>query len=226
MTRTFEGLPGLAVRQVVVTADNKGPQINVVAWTTMVIMILAVGTRLAIKYNAFRRFGIDDGLVAVAMVLAIGQSIAVSLQVSNGGLGQPLSTLSDSEVVSFEKGQYAADMLYITALAFSKFSSLAYMIQFTPDHRHRLWGKAILTAAVTWAVVAFLGVAFECGVPGPWAIVNGKCMNVTAFWEAVGAMDILTDLALIALPTYITWHLQMAWKHKVAVTIAFGCRIV
>lgn len=68
MTRTFEGLPGLAVRQVVVTADNKGPQINVVAWTTMVIMILAVGTRLAIKYNAFRRFGIDDGLVAVAMV--------------------------------------------------------------------------------------------------------------------------------------------------------------
>ncbi|KAL8764563.1 MAG: hypothetical protein Q9194_006978 [Teloschistes cf. exilis] len=226
MTRVLGGLAGLAVRQVLVTANNKGPQINVVAWTTMVVMILAVGTRLAIKYNAFRRFGLDDALVAVAMVLAIGQATAVSLQVSNGGLGQPISGLSDSEVMSFEKGQYAADMLYIAALAFSKFSSIAYMIQFTPDHRHRLWGKVILAAAATWAVVAFLGVAFECGVPRPWAIVNGKRMNVTAFWEAMGAIDILTDFALIALPTYITWHLQMARKHKVAVTIAFGCRII
>lgn len=69
-------------------------------------------------------------------------------------------------------------MLYIAALALSKFSSITYMIQFTPDHRHRLWGKVILAAAATWAVVAFLGVAFECGVPSPWAIVNGKCMNV------------------------------------------------
>lgn len=68
MTKVLEGLPGLAVRQVLVTANNKGPQINVVAWTTMVVMILAVGTRLAIKYNAFRRFGLDDALVAVAMV--------------------------------------------------------------------------------------------------------------------------------------------------------------
>ncbi|KAL8632394.1 hypothetical protein Q9189_001871 [Teloschistes chrysophthalmus] len=244
MTTALGDLPGLAVRQVLVTADNKGPQINVVAWTCMVVMILAVGTRLAIKYNAFRRFGLDDALVAVAMVLAIGQATAVSLQVSNGGLGQPISTLTDSEVASFEKGQYAADMLYIAALAFSKFSSIAYMIQFTPDHRHRLWGKVILAAVATWAVVAFFGVAFECGVPSPWAIVNGKCMNVvgllsikalpdpktdsskTAFWEAMGAIDILTDFALIALPSYITWHLQMARKHKVAVTIAFGCRII
>ena len=59
---------GLDVRQVIVTPDNRGPQINVVAWTAMVVMILAVGTRLAIKYNAFRSFGWDDGLVTVAMV--------------------------------------------------------------------------------------------------------------------------------------------------------------
>ena len=58
----------LVLRQVVVTADDRGPQINVVAWTTMVVMVLAVGTRLAIKYNAFRTLAWDDGLVTVAMV--------------------------------------------------------------------------------------------------------------------------------------------------------------
>ena len=58
----------LDARQVVVTPDDRGPQINVVAWTCMVVMVLSVGTRLAIKYNAFRSFGWDDGLVAVAMV--------------------------------------------------------------------------------------------------------------------------------------------------------------
>jgi len=53
---------------VVVTPDNRGPQINVVAWTAMVVMILSVGTRLSIKYNAFRSLGWDDGLVSMAMV--------------------------------------------------------------------------------------------------------------------------------------------------------------
>lgn len=57
-----------AANQVLVTANDKGPQINIVAWTAMVVMILSVGTRLAIKYNAFRSFGWDDGFVTVAMV--------------------------------------------------------------------------------------------------------------------------------------------------------------
>ena len=60
--------PDLEIRQVVVTADNRGPQINVVAWTAMVFMVLSVSTRLAIKYNAFRTFGWDDGLATAAMV--------------------------------------------------------------------------------------------------------------------------------------------------------------
>lgn len=55
-------------RQVKVTVDNHGPQINLVAWTTMVFMILAVGTRLAIKYNNLRRLWWDDALVVAAMV--------------------------------------------------------------------------------------------------------------------------------------------------------------
>ena len=58
----------LDVREVKVTADNRGPQINIVAWATMIFMILAVGTRLAIKYDALRRFAWDDGLVTAAMV--------------------------------------------------------------------------------------------------------------------------------------------------------------
>ena len=66
--------------QVLVSADNKGPQINIVAWTAMVVMILAVGTRLAIKYNAFRTFGWDDGMVTVAMVRATSRDSDIPMQ--------------------------------------------------------------------------------------------------------------------------------------------------
>ena len=68
MTTTRTAVAGFDTRQVIVTADNYGPQINIVAWTTMVFMVLAVGTRLAIKYNALRRLWWDDGLVVAAMV--------------------------------------------------------------------------------------------------------------------------------------------------------------
>lgn len=42
----------------------------------------------------------------------------------------------------------------------------------------------------------------------------------------VGALDILTDTALIALPTYIIWKLQMARSSKFMISIAFACRFV
>ena len=38
----------------------------------------------------------------------------------------------------------------------------------------------LLVMVSLWVVVAFFGVFFECGVPNPWAIVNGQCMNIVS----------------------------------------------
>ena len=77
MRTALTGDTWLDPRQVAVTSDDRGPQINIVAWATMVFMILAVGTRLAIKYDALRRLGWDDGLVTAAMVRIIIHNLPI-----------------------------------------------------------------------------------------------------------------------------------------------------
>jgi hypothetical protein len=46
------------------------------------------------------------------------------------------------------------------------------------------------------------------------------------FWNANGAFDILTDVAIILLPVHLVWPLQMPWKRKGLVVVAFGSRIL
>lgn len=47
-----------------------------------------------------------------------------------------------------------------------------------------------------------------------------------AFWIANGACDILTDVIIVLLPLYLVWSLQMPWRKKGVVTIAFGSRVL
>ncbi len=78
------------------------------------------------------------------------------------------------------QGQYAADLLYLMALYFSKMSSIIYVMHITPDAKHRFWGKILQVVISVWVFVSFLGVAFECGIPSPWAIVTRRCMNIVS----------------------------------------------
>ena len=71
-------------------------------------------------------------------------------------------------------------MLYVGALCFSKISSLAYILQVTPDSGHRMWGRVILLAVLVWTVFALFGIAFECRLPNPWAIVTEKCIKIVS----------------------------------------------
>ena len=147
-------------------------------------------------------------------VFAVCQAATVSVQVSNGGLGQRISRLTDGEVKSFERvglsrssvyttmssllishprlnnqGQYASDILYLAALYFSKLSSLAYTIQLTPDARHRQWGKGLCVVVSIWLIISLLGVAFECHLPSPWAIVMAQCINIVRIRPGFHSID-------------------------------------
>jgi hypothetical protein len=46
------------------------------------------------------------------------------------------------------------------------------------------------------------------------------------FWRFVGAMNIITDVLLIALPLFIVYSLQMPMDKKIIVSSSFGTRIL
>lgn len=54
--------------QVRVTADDHGPILAIVTWFMMVVLIVAVLMRLAIRIAKTRSLASDDWVIAVAMV--------------------------------------------------------------------------------------------------------------------------------------------------------------
>ena len=58
----------MELRDTRITPEDRGPLLNIIAWISMVAMVLAVITRLSTKYLISRRVGWDDLLVTSAMV--------------------------------------------------------------------------------------------------------------------------------------------------------------
>ena len=89
-------------RHAQITKNDHGPLVNVAAWTLLVTAILFTTFRIISNVVLRGRFGKDDWAVIAATAIAIAQTIATSMSVSNG-LGQRQETLSPSMLVEYQK---------------------------------------------------------------------------------------------------------------------------
>ncbi|KAI4252320.1 MAG: hypothetical protein L6R42_008010 [Xanthoria sp. 1 TBL-2021] len=77
-----------------------------------------------------------------------------------------------------------------------------------------------------WTVTSLLVVAFECKLPTPWSITSsGQCIDLLAFWTYYGIFNIITDIALIALPVSIVLKLQMRASQKAVIIACDASRL-
>lgn len=67
--------------------------------------------------------------------------------------------------------------------------------------------------------------AFKCQLPQAWDEIHGKCIDVVAFWTYFDVLNMLTDMALIAMPFVILAGLQMRLRRKVIILVCFCSRI-
>ena len=64
--------------------DKHTSTVQILNWFLLVTAILAVGARGLTKAVTVRSVSLDDYLIAAALFFAIGQSIAVSVEVTHG----------------------------------------------------------------------------------------------------------------------------------------------
>ena len=77
---------------------------------------------------------------------------------------------------------------------------------------------------VAWAVASIIASAFQCSLPNPYLITTNECVSQAGFWDAVGVIGILGDLALMCFPVWLVYNLQLATQKKIAVCFAFSFR--
>lgn len=78
-----------------------------------------------------------------------------------------------------------------------------------------------------WASTSLIVVAFGCKLPNAWDIISGgQCINLLAFWTYFDVLNIITDVALIALPVSIVLKLQMGVAKKVVILSCYSTRLL
>lgn len=225
-----------------ISTSQRGPVVNLVSWIAVVTMCLAVATVLISKLVVMRRLRWNDLILSAAMVRApllsvityeladdstklfsIAFTVTVNQQV-NGGLGSRLDTLSNKQYEKFQKSGYAWNMLYIIALSLSKTSTMSLLLALSPNKSYSTPTLAVGGFIVAWAVASLISSAFQCSLPQSYLITANTCFNQVAFWDAFGAINIVTDIALMSLPIRLVYRLQLPIQKKLAVCLAFSFR--
>lgn len=73
-------------------------------------------------------------------------------------------------------------------------------------------------------VTGIIALAFQCGLPQPWVLGPQTCIDQYALRIGLGAVDILTDIAVIVLAVFMMRPVQVSASKKAAVVAMFGIR--
>ncbi|KAI4191988.1 MAG: hypothetical protein LQ346_004533 [Caloplaca aetnensis] len=184
------------------TSENHGPLVNYLTWFFIISAFLAVSTRIYIRYAAVRQVRWDDAAIVVAMLLAVGHSIATSLQAGNG-LGRHIDSISSRDITDFQKSLFASEFLYIATVSAVKISICFCLNALAPIKRQRSIILALEAFIGLWTLSSVFVVAFRCQLPQTWRFIDGKCIDIYGFWAYYHAVNILTDVALIVVPCLV-----------------------
>jgi len=208
-----------------ITDNDRGPLIIIIDTLCLAWILISIFARGAIKAWMIRKFSFDDNIMLLCAIFAIAQSMAILVGALNG-LGRHQDTLTAGQLATVQEAVYAGRLLFLPTMMCSKLAVASTLWFLSPVKIHRRLTIALQVIVVLWGVSAFLASAFQCGVPRPWDWTKASCQNR---WEGIGeytaALNLITEVALLVLPTIIIGGLQLNLKRKVEILIPFTCRI-
>ena len=141
----------------------------------------------------------------------------------------------------FLQAQYAADLLYVPSLCLSKLAVTGLIHAITPLKKDKRMVYGLAATILSWALIGEFGSAFQCHSAETWKYIEGRCFNrvsrylgfkyfskpnvQTAWWNYLEITNMLTDAALIILPTIILWKIQTSISKKIPIISSFAIRI-
>ncbi|KEQ95350.1 hypothetical protein AUEXF2481DRAFT_29434 [Aureobasidium subglaciale EXF-2481] len=215
--------------------DLSPPVVRIV-WVLLAMSTIVVTTRLAVKYRTTRRLYLDDGLMAVALVL--GWVHAVFLQVSfTNGLGRHVYFLEPAQrYLALKYGFISLVWSYLCPL-FGRLSFCAFLLCVAEtDPRTKKWPIWIfIVLQIIVNVLASVLLLSTCGthIEDLWLLNLGNyfeyCLPVqvqTDYAYFAGSFNTFTDLFLTIQPAMLIVHTKLATSNKIGVASLFCLSII
>lgn len=147
------------------------------------------------------------------------------------GLGtSPSSAIEQESPVNIEtagSATLAAHMLLIVALALAKGSTIMFVQRILSRDLRRLYLAcyALLAVFAVWAIGSMVALSVDCESTSYVAEnMAALCGQQGTIWAIISALDALTELLLILMPSIMVWPLQLSFSLKIQVVTAFAFR--
>ncbi|KAI1396280.1 hypothetical protein F4819DRAFT_500361 [Hypoxylon fuscum] len=214
-------------------SNNLGPTVVAISWVFAALSAVLVLARFYVRLRIVRRFTIDDCIVAVTLLLALGDSIFLTIS-SAWGLGQHMEILQSqpNHIMYTIKWVYLCEFFSILSPGFGRISFAFLLLGLMPPSKTQ--------RRVLWAIIC---VQFIVDV-GTIIVSFSQCRPMYGFWDdSIGAdcwppyiqeytgyfqgsVCSLVDLILALFPTSMFWNLKMEFKQKLYLSCIMGLGIV
>ncbi|KAK7963354.1 hypothetical protein PG988_010328 [Apiospora saccharicola] len=201
-------------------------EIIVVSTIAMAVGVTALSLRLFTRVRILRkRIKTDDYFVMVAMFCAIIAFVLTLEQMKHGLSYHKWDVLWSEYASGYSLYAVIETCFYTLSVGAAKLSILCFYLQLSPVEWFR-WSTIGLMGAVTVFSITYACVnLFPCRpVAASWNdnITGAVCLDTWGGYLALSILNILIDVATLAIPIPILLPLQITVRQKISLIALFG----
>ncbi|EHK26724.1 uncharacterized protein TRIVIDRAFT_142807 [Trichoderma virens Gv29-8] len=205
---------------------NRGPAVLAVTTATLVLASVFVFARMISRCFIVKRVTWDDRIILLAWLISFFLSFTICFGVANG-LGKHDTDIPPSQISTLRHCEYVFSILYNPALMATKTSILIFYLRLARNTQVVLRFASWLTLVIVniaGVVLTFMNI-FQCTpVQAAWnADYKGptKCIPLLTEFICAAPVNIVTDLAILALPIPVLTGMRLPSRQKTILVFTF-----
>ncbi|KAK2740127.1 hypothetical protein FQN57_006242 [Myotisia sp. PD_48] len=199
--------------------SGRGASMVIIDIVMVCAAIALVLNRFYVRFTTSKGPGSDDYVILCSLVFCIGMNVVNILGV-NYGYGQLSSSIPKNDLHTSLK------TLYKMTIGLTKMSILLLYRKIfdTEKFKFRLICDIVFVYVALYALGSTIATIFQCNpIAKTWnKALPGTCINLTAFWYANAASNIITDLIILCLPMPVIKMLRLPVRQRIALTMVFA----
>ncbi|BCR87244.1 uncharacterized protein ACHE_31231A [Aspergillus chevalieri] len=207
--------------------NYRGAEMVAIVTVLVGVSFIAVLLRIFARFKRQVRFGVDDYLCFISMVLLFAMLIELGLWCTIGGDGKHQADLDMTTMLNFGKIFLANQFTYFLLCPAIKTSIVCFYRRVFTTQKFQHLTFALNTLIVTWAAGIVIACGLQCRpIESFWdPRVEGKCFDQNKFLVVNQIFNVVIDFVILALPVPMIWNLQRAWQDKLALNGVFALGI-
>ncbi|KAL8868570.1 MAG: hypothetical protein Q9174_004905, partial [Haloplaca sp. 1 TL-2023] len=224
--RGIEIAQELCVQVLPSLSDDRGSEIIAAVAVMTVVATIAVVLRLLGRRISAAKYGVDDFLIIVALILTYGLNINIGIAV-HYGFGKHQLMLSLDHIKKFLLNDWTVQIMFASAISVTRLSLLVFYHRLFPVRRFTIVAVIMGVILIAWWISFLFAIIFSCiPVAFFWdKSIIGSCVNEhTLSWGVTGS-ELAVNIILLVLPIPWLWDLRLALTKKLALIGVFllGC---